>query len=158
MVAVTAEELLQVVVRPRQISYLIAVEQTRPVTPGHLPEVLHGGPQLADPLRVARHRSQEPAQPTPPARGRVAGLVAQQVRCLVGPTEGDADRRPPVGGGRQPAIDPSLQPFEFPREPFFSSTRPRLVEITDSRSCSFSPAASKGGRPSSVSALRTALQ
>lgn len=101
----TTKELLQVVVRPRQIRHLITVKQTRPITPAHFPEMLHRRSQLADLFLVARHRPQESTQATPHSRGCVTGLVAQQVRCLVDPTEGDVDLRPQLGGGRQSTID-----------------------------------------------------
>src|SRR3972149_3747161 len=58
----------------------------------------------------------------------------------------------------QAAVDELLQFLELAREPLFSATRSRLWEMCVNRSRSLRPAATNGGRPSSVIALRTAAQ
>jgi hypothetical protein len=54
MIAVRAEELLQIVVGPRQIRYLVAMEQPRPVTAGNFEEVIDCWGERACFLTVAR--------------------------------------------------------------------------------------------------------
>jgi hypothetical protein len=107
---------------------------------------------------MGAHGTQQSRQPLPPLRRRCFHLVIQDRRRLVDPGEGRADLRPQRGGRRQAALRQFLQSFELARQPLFCSTRSRLAATALSRSCSCSPDASRGGRPSSVRALRTALQ
>ena len=58
----------------------------------------------------------------------------------------------------RPSFAIALEPGEFRWQRPFSATRAMEARIAPSRSCKRSPAAASGGRPSSVSALRTARQ
>src|SRR5271166_3680435 len=158
MIAIRAEELLQIVVRPWQAGHDIASEQARPVAPRHLQEVLERLGQSARGPAVARQRTDQAAVATPHPRGVLPLLVPQDRRRTVDPAEGQPDVRPRRFGRLQALAQDRPQAGQFLREPLFDSTRSRLAATSASRFCSFSPDASRGGRPSSVNAERTAAQ
>jgi hypothetical protein len=86
------------------------------------------------------------------------GFVVQDVGRPMDPAIGHAHVRPQGGSGRQAPLEDGLQPREgLGQGPLFS-TCSRLAEMAVRRSGSWSPEAASGGRPSSVRALRTALQ
>ena len=142
---------------------VVAVEQPRPVARGHLqeagdrrgperrrgspaarrivgeqPAVVAGGP--ADPVAaLARCRGGRAARWTQPKAVRMAGHSAAVAS--------------------RPAAEEPLAAASAPSgAPLFGHARRSRRRSPRSRSCSFSPEASSGGRPSSVSALRTARQ
>src|SRR5262249_27713068 len=157
VVPVAAEQLLQVVVGPREARGVVAVEQPWPVPPADLQEVIHRGGQLADGIPVPPHRPHRPAQPRPDRRtGRA--LRPEDVGRLVHPAVGPADQPPQPGRRGQRPVDEPLEPAQLGREPPCAPARPMLPLIALSRSWSLSPEAASGGRPSSVRALRTAAQ
>ena len=84
--------------------------------------------------------------------------IVQGLCRFMHPGKSGLHTRPQRGSFVQAAIYQTLQAVEFFREPLFSATRSRLSEMVARRRCSFSPDASKGGRPSSVIELRTAAQ
>ena len=86
------------------------------------------------------------------------GRTAQDDRGAVHPAEGDPHVRPQVRGRLQALRQDRPQPDQLLREPLFDATRSGLAATCSSRFTSFSPEASKGGRPSSVNAERTAAQ
>src|SRR3990170_557581 len=109
-------------------------------------------------LAITQHRSQQAAEPAADGcRRRLLG-VGKNLRGLMAP------RKPTPAAGPmrcrfvQAAVDQLLQFLELAREPLFSATRSRLWEMCVNRSRSLRPAATSGGRPSSVIALRTAAQ
>src|SRR3954454_10793297 len=86
-----------------------------------------------------------------------AGVVQDRGRA-VHPAVGAADVRPEVAGAVQGVRDQPAQAPQEPRHPPFSATRSRLATAAASRAASLRAEAAKGGRPSSVIALRTAAQ
>lgn len=76
--------------------------------------------------------------------------VLEDARGAVHEVEADFYRRPQRGRFRKPAVDDSLELLQLLGQPPFSSTFARLAETAVSRSCSFRPLDSSGGRPSSV--------
>jgi hypothetical protein len=157
VVTLGAKELFQGVVRPRYPFVLVAGEQPRPVAAAHPQEVPHRARQPPRPPPVLRHRAQQPAQPAADA-GPAGALRPENPSRFVDPAEGQRDRRPQRRRGLEAAVDQPLQLPQLRGQPPFSAARPRLAETAPSRSRSFSPLASSGGRPSSVRALRTAEQ
>ena len=119
---------------------------------------------LARTLELARGRLVSPdrtdeAAVAPPDSGSVqALLVAQDGRRAVDPAEGHAHVRPERLGRLQALRQDHSQPRQLLRGPLFTATRSRLAATAASRSTSFNPDASRGGRPSSVNAERTAAQ
>lgn len=148
--------MLQVVVGPRQTTHIAAAEQARPVARRHLPQVGDLGRQRAPRDRVA-------AEPVDQRVERAAGLGGSSLgpergSDPVDPAERLADRRPGTGRGLQAASQDGAEPLQRAREPPFDATLSRLVATAPSRSRSFNPEASSGGRPSSVRADRIAAQ
>src|SRR6478735_11386661 len=156
--AVRAEQLLEPVVGARQVGDGVAVEQAGPVAAGHLQEVVDGAGERAGLGAVAADGGDEPGEAAGD-RGRVeARRVVQDPGRAVHPAVGAADVRPEVAGAVQGVREQPAQAPQEPRHPPFSATRSRLATTASSRSASSRPEAAKGGRPSSVIALRTAAQ
>jgi DDE_Tnp_1-associated len=156
--AVRAEQPFEVVVGARQVGHGIAVEQAGAVAAGHLQEVVDGAGERAGLGAVAADGGDEPGEAAGD-RGRVeARHVVQDPGRAVHPGVGAADVRPEVAGAVQGVRDQPAQAPQEPRHPPFSATRSRLATTASSRSASLRPEAAKGGRPSSVIALRTAAQ
>src|SRR5207247_7166949 len=65
---------------------------------------------------------------------------------------------PDRGRSAKPSLKERPEARKLGGQPPFSATEAIEAWIAVSRSCSFSPAAPRGGRPSSVRALRTARQ
>src|SRR5262249_60345295 len=103
-------------------------------------------------------RSARAALTPPPPPGVQPLLGAKDRRRAVHPAERRADVRPRVRGRLQALGQDRAQPHQPLREPLLAATRSRLPATKASRSTSFNPEASSGGRPSSVNAERTAAQ
>ena len=151
------KRLLQIVVRPRQIGSVVAGEQAWPVTPAHLKEVIHTRTQVADRIAVPSHGPQQPAE-LAPDRHRTELHLAEDVGRSMHPPEREIQRRECLAGHFQGPVNNRLQFVQLDREPPFFSARSKLQSMALNRAWSFNPDASKGGRPSSVRALRTAEQ
>ena len=158
MMAVGAEELLQVVVGPRHLRVVVAVEQPRPEAAGNLEEVLEARAHRRALGCGARQRAQQTREA--PTHGALAPTpwMGQQVGHLVDPTIGGSNRRPQGFRRRQSPFQQGAQPGQLARKAPFFAARSRLATTAFRRSCNFRPDADSGGRPSSVSALRTAAQ
>ena len=158
VIAVRAEKLFQIIIGPGQIRHRIAGEESWPVTTGDLTEV----PQRWGKCAAGGLRCRVIAPRSPPRRrctrqrlGLV--LVAEDVGCLMDP----AIPHPYVGHKSAVSIKPRAnRPFSrrssWGKPPFF-----RAAETRSNRGeavVEFEPEASRGGRPSSVRALRTAAQ
>ena len=158
VVAVRPEQLLQRVVGARQALDPVAVEQAGPVAGGDPHEAVDGAGQgagLAAPLGPGRQEALVAGLHA----GRVEpGPVGEDGGGRAEPAVGPADVGPQGGGALQAAPDKGGDPLQRLAQPPFSSTRPRLAATASSRRCSLSPEAASGGRPSSVSAERTAAQ
>ena len=158
VVAVRAEELLQLVVGPRQAADVVAPEQPRPVALRHLAEVIRRLGQRAQRLAVPGQRGGQSAVASSHRRRTQPLLVGQDRGQAPDPAEGRPYLRPRRLGRFQTLAQNRPQPRQFPREPLFDPTRSKLSATFVSRSCSLSPDGTSGGRPSSVNAERTAAQ
>ena len=107
---------------------------------------------------VARHGGEQPVEAPPHRLGRLAGGIFQDPGRPVDPGVGAADVRPEIAGAVQGVRDQPAQAPQGARQPPFAAARSRLAATASSRSASLRPEAAKGGRPSSVIALRTAAQ
>ncbi len=125
--------------------------------PAGFEEVVHRLPQTACAGAVADHGADQAVEAAPDHGGGLAGRVAQDVRRPVHPAVGPLDGRPEWGGAHEAAADQPAQPLERRRPAPLSATRSRLSATASSRAF-FRPEAASGGRPSSVTALRTAAQ
>ena len=156
--AVRPEQLLEVVVGARQVGDGVAVEQAGTVAAGHLEEVVDGAGERAGLGAVSADGGDEPGEAAGD-RGRIeTGRVVQDPGRAVHPAVGAADVGPEIAGAVQGVRDQPAQAPQEARQPPFSATRSRLATTASSRSASLRPEAAKGGRPSSVMALRTAAQ
>src|SRR5215831_2010977 len=158
MIAIRPEKLFEIIIGPREIRHRIAGKESRPVTPGDLPEVCQRWCQRASRGLISRHGAQE--SPEAPLHGqRLARLlVAEDGGDLMDPAISYPYVGPSSSRVPQAPFQQSLQPTQLPGQGPLFSTRSRLAVIALRRSWSLSPEASKGSRPSSVSALRTAAQ
>lgn len=158
VVARGAEVLLQSIVGARQVGHVITRKETGPVTGADLEEVRHGWLHGAERGLIAAQLVEQGRQASSNlvARGFVG--VGEQVGGALDPLIGGPDGRPERGRRREPLSDQRLESPQFGRQPPFSVSRLREASIAVSRSWSWSPDAHRGGRPSSVSALRTAKQ
>lgn len=160
VVALRAEQLLEVVVGPRQARHAVAVEQSGPVAAEHLGEVLNGRGQTAGAIAVPAHGRDQAIEPPADGCGSLATSIAQQPCRGVHPGVGAFHIRPERGRAFQAAADQPAKPRERGRGGTapFCRTRSRLSATASSRPLSLSPGAESGVRPSSVMALRTAAQ
>src|SRR3954452_23767023 len=157
MVALSAEELLQVVVGRRQAGNLQVVEQAGAVAVGDLEEAVDGIAQGAAGIPAVAPSVEQAGVARPYVLGRRPGGVLQDGGRGMDPAEAPPDVRPQRVGPVQTLGEqgPKLLQLRWQISPF-SSMRPRLASIASKRSCSRNPAASS--RPSSVRVLRTAAQ
>jgi len=158
MVSGGAEELLQGVIGPGQVGNLIAMEQAGQVAGRDFQEVPQGRARSPGPLTLPSHRPQMgPVLAADDLGGAFLG-VAENRGGLLHQAKGVLDRRPECGGLGQALSEDGLQLRQGLGEPLFSFTRCKLADTSCSRPWSFRPLATSGGRPSSVSAERTAEQ
>jgi hypothetical protein len=158
VVALGAEQLLELVVRARQVRHGVAVEQSGTVAAGDLEEVVDGGRQGASPITVPAHGANQPVETALDHGGPLILMVAEHVGGCVHPGVGALDVGPERRRALQPAADQLAQAGKRRRTAPFLVTRSRLSATFSSRALSFSPGAASGARPSSVMALRTAAQ
>ena len=154
VVAMAAEGVLQVVVRPRQVRRVVAPKQARPVAPGHLQELLQPRPHRGLACRRRRRASAEQLhQPSPHLLRRQPLLVLEDTGHALDPFVGLPHRRPQGGRLLRPARSNCRSRLKPPgKPPARDATWSKLAAIRLSRSCNFSPAAASGGSPSSVKA------
>jgi hypothetical protein len=110
------------------------------------------------PLLMSHHGPDQPGQTATNTKCVRGFVVRQNMGNPMHPAERDTNRGPELRGHQQGLIEVLLQLLQGSREPLFEATLARLSATFVKRSWSFSPEASSGGRPSSVIALRTALQ
>ena len=123
-----------------------------------LEKVVDGRSKRARFGAVLRQRPEEPLQ-APLHRGLTElVLVMQDVRRTMHPAIGHMHVGPQGRGVIQTPLEDGLQAPQFLGQGPLFSTRSRLSAMVLRRVWSVSPEAAKGGRPSSVRALRTALQ
>jgi len=158
VVALGAEQLLKVIVGPRQAWHGAAVEQSGTVAAGDLGKVLDGGCQGAGLLAMPAHGANQPVEAALDHGGALILVVAKHVGRGMHPSIGALDVGPERRRTLQPAADQLAQARKRRWSPPFCATRSRLSATFSSRALSFSPGAASGARPSSVMALRTAAQ
>src|SRR5919198_13667 len=158
MIAIGAKKLLQIIVGTWQLGHGITMKQAGPVAPADLQKVPHCGRKGPGFGLMLPHGPRQPVEPSLHGSSCVLGVIVQDVRGAMDPAIGHMHLGPQRSGGVQPAPQERLQaPEGLGQGPLFS-TRSRLWVLAVRRSWSWRPAAAKGGRPSSVRALRTALQ
>src|SRR5262245_63872247 len=96
-----AEELFQGIVGQRQVRYLVAIKQARPVAAADTHEVSGCPRQPTQPYTMPNHRTQQTAQLLSRLRGVVRAVLAQQVSRLPDPGIQQGDRRPQRRRGLQ---------------------------------------------------------
>lgn len=153
-----AEEPLQVVVGARQVGHAIALEQTGPIAGGHLEKVVDGPRERAGLVAPVGHRGDPAFEAALDLPGLPSLCVGQDARDLVDRAIGPLNVRPEGVRPLKALPEQPAQPLQWARQSPFSATRSRLAATAANRSRSFKPEAASGGRPSSVSALRTAAQ
>ena len=158
MMAVAAEQMFEVFVGARQVGHGVAVEMAGAIAGGDLHEMIDGGGQGSSLVAPRTSSHDQAVVARLHDRGGMAGGIAQDVGRRVQPAMGFAHVRPQGRGALQTAPDQIAQPPERLAQPPFSATRSRLRTIASNRPFSFRPGAASGGRPSSVSAERTAAQ
>jgi len=156
VVTMCSEQLLEPVVGPRQVFDPITVEQAGPPAGSDLHEAIDGfdqGAGFAAPLGPSCQEALVAGLDT----DRIEpGPIAKDMGGRAEPTVGAADVRPEGAGARQAARDESRDPPQRAAQSPFCSTRRKLPAIASSRVRNRNPAGTSGGRPSSVSAERTA--
>lgn len=152
------EILLQRIVGSWQVFDLITSKKSFPITGRHLAKVRDCLRSLAQLFLFGSHGREQLFIGRFEHRHRVLFFVGQEMSGLVKPLVGLLQRRPERFRGRQSGLQELSQANQFRRKPLFSSIRAIEEVMAFSRSCRRSPAASKGGCPSSVRALRTAKQ
>ena len=157
VIALRAEQLLQGVVGSGQAGDVGRVEQSGPIAPRDLAEVVEGRAEIDHAPTVALHRGEQAVEAPPDLGARLPGGIGQQAGGGVHEDEALLHRRPERGGAGECPPDQEREPGERARGPPFERSRSRLPATFSNRSFNRSPAASSGARPSSVIALRTAL-
>jgi hypothetical protein len=158
MQAIRAKALLQIIIGPGEVRDAIAVKEAGPVTPRDLEEVGDGKGERPSGGLMPHHSAEQPLQAALQRRLCMLISVVEDVGHPMDPAIGDADVGPESGSCREALVEPGVEaPERLGHGPLFS-TRSRLSEMAVRRSWSLSPEAARGGRPSSVRALRTALQ
>src|SRR3954452_6608733 len=158
VVALRAAQMLEVVVGARQAGHRVTREQPGSVAAGHLAEVPDGVRERPRLAAVTVQGGDEPVEAAPDKAGVLLAPVVQDVGGPVPPAVGARDVRPERSRALHAAADQLAHPRQPGRAAPFSPTRPRLAATFSSRLLSVRPEAASGGRPSSVTALRTAAQ
>src|SRR3954462_14014870 len=144
MVALSAEELLQVVVGRRQAGNLQVMEQAGAVAVGDLEEAVNGIAQGAAGIPAVAPSVEQAGVAGLDVIGRAPGRVLQDAGRGMDPAEGPPNVRPQRAGAPQALGEQGTQLLQFRwRAPPFSSIRPRLASIASKRSCSRRPRADR---------------
>ena len=134
------------------------MEEARPVTARDLAEVIEGCPEPADTAAVPLHGGKQAREAAPDLGAGLAHFISQDPGGRMNQAVGPLQIRPERYCPGERTVDQKLEPRERARRPPFERTRSKLPATFSSRSFRRRPAASRGARPSSVIALRTALQ
>jgi len=134
------------------------MEQTGSVAASYLAEMIDRLGQRTNLGAVARHGSEQPVETAAHREGRLAGGILQDMGCLMNPGVGTTDRWSQALRVLEPTHEQLAQPLQRTAQPPFAAVRSRLAATAARRSSSLRPEAARGGRPSSVMALRTAAQ
>ena len=151
--------MFQVIVRAGQPGHIVTLEEPGRITLCHLQKMVERWRQASGLLPLLPDLRDQLGIRSLDLGPSLSGRIGEDGGGLLEPTGGRPDVGPQRLGRPQPALEQPLELGELTREPPFSrSTRSSEEAIACNRSCKRSPAASKGGCPSSVSALRTAKQ
>jgi hypothetical protein len=150
--------MLQIVVGARQVGDAIAMQQTGPVAARHLQQMVHGALERAGFVAVTCHSPHEAGQAARDLNGRQPGRIVEHPGEGMHPAKAPLDRRPQMTRALETAPEQVAQASQRACQSPFSATRSRLSATAVSRWRNFRPEAARGGRPSSVMALRTAAQ
>lgn len=134
------------------------MEEARPVTARDLAEVIEGCPEPADTAAVPLHGGKQAREAPPDLGTGLPRFIGEEPGGGMNEAIGPLQIRPERCCLGERAVDQKLEPRERARRPPFEGTRSKLPATFSSRSFRRRPAASRGARPSSVIALRTALQ
>src|SRR5260221_7741039 len=153
-----AEELFQVIVGMWQIFHLVTCKEAIPIAGGDFLEMRYRRGKCSEQVLLLCHGGQELLIVSFQRVHLVLLGIGEQMGRLMYPRIGLLDGRPQFLCRRQSGSHKPLETAEIVGEPLFSATRLIESSMAWSRSLSFNPSASRGGRPSSVSALLTARQ
>ena len=153
-----AKELFQIIVGARQVRDLVALKEPSPIARGDFAEVCHCWSEIAQLLLLLCHRLQQLLILLLEGARRTLLGIGEQVHGLVQPDVRLSDRCPELLCCPQSGVHELLQLAQFVGKPLFSATRLIEWSMASSRPSTWSPSASSGGFPSSVSALLTAKQ
>ena len=158
MITIRSEKLFQIIIGPGQLRHGIAGKEAWPGTAGDLPEVHQRRSKSPCGSLVSCHRASESSEATLYGQCLALVLITKDLGRPMDPVIPHTDVRPQSRCIDQAAPKQGLQPAQLLGQgPLFAPCS-RLAAIALRRSWSLSPEASRGGRPSSVSALRTAAQ
>jgi hypothetical protein len=158
MITLGPPALLQRIIGPRDIGEARTEPHPRPVAARAREKVRHGRSQGAGFVSMTSHGSEQPLQAFF-ALGRFARrVIGQQRRRPMPPLVGPLDGGPARGGFGSSRVYKGLEAFQGLRQGPLFAPRSTRWSMAESRVWSWRPEASNGGRPSSVSALRTARQ
>lgn len=113
MVTRRAEQLLQRIVRSRQIVHVIAMKQSGPITLGHLEEMRQTGLRLAGAREATFDRPQQGLVLSANVDARLRLRITQNIRGAMNEAESGLHRRPQRRGLGQTGIDDSFQLLEL---------------------------------------------
>ncbi len=158
-----AEELLQVIVGSRQTRNPVRCEEVGSIALADLPEVQERSSQRAGAARFQVYPLQHPVKLAFHRLGSILPGIPQDLRRVQDEAVSRLDPRPVQLVVLEGPLEVTVQPDEiavYLLMPPFCVSMPCSSEasICPMRSLSLRPLATSGGRPSSVSALRTARQ
>src|SRR3954451_4933362 len=127
--------LLEIIVGPRQIGHLIAVEQPGPIAARHFPEVVDRAGELSGFGAMLMHGAEQPVEAAAYDVCRLAVVVGEHVGDRMHPAVGARDGGPEGGGALEAAADQLAQPDEARRRgpPFLVACPRPPARVTRSR-------------------------
>jgi transposase len=118
-----AEEVLEIIIGPREVGDLIALKDAAPIALGHGAEVLDGGRQRPHGGALVSHLGEQPAVGAAQREEVVARRIRKQVSRLMHPAVGGANLRPEGGRGGKPPREEGLQAEQLGGDPAGSAMR-----------------------------------
>ena len=120
--------------------------------------MIEGCPEPADTAVVSLHGGKQTREAPSDLGTGLARFIGEEAGGGMNEAVGPLQIRPEQCRLGERTVDQTLEPRERARRPPFACTRSKLPATFSSWSFRRRPAASRGARPSSVIALRTALQ
>src|SRR6266567_1972744 len=153
-----AKGLLESIVGAWQINDIVALEESRSITGCDFQKMSNSLTERTGGIHCDLPLRQNHLVALTECRSIEVLLIREQMSCLMHMLIGVLNGGPESSRLVQSLCQESLQALERDREPLFCSTRLSESEMNVSRSCKSKPEASRGARPSSVTAARTARQ